>query len=134
MVEAKRADPKALASVGITKLAVGDDGCSGAVMSFASIALDEVLGDGVALGLAALACFGLALGFAVALVAVAVFASSFMATGVSLDSVILFLGQSGEAINGFFARGHKAVRDGLNGGCHRGAGLTPGIHGSHFCG
>ena len=80
MVVAKRADPKALASVGITKFAVGDNGCSGAVVSFASTELAEVLGDGVALGLALLSALGLALGFAATL---AVLASGFVVTGVT---------------------------------------------------
>ena len=80
VVVAKRADPKALASVGITKFAVGDNGCSGAVVSLASRGVVEVLAVDTVLALVALVRLGLALGFAAAL---AVLASGFVVTGVT---------------------------------------------------
>lgn len=128
MVVANRADPKALVSVWLSAFSFL---VAGAAVSLASTGVVKFSAEDAVLDLAALVRLGLALGLVAAL---AVLAADLLSTGVTLDSVILFLGQSGEGSNGFLARGHEPVCHGLNGGCHRGSSLSPGIHGGYFCG
>ena len=133
MVVAKRADPKALASAGCSAFLVLVVGVAVSLASTGVVEVSVVDVDAV-FAFVALVRLGLALGLAAALAALTVLASGWLPNVVSLGSVIIFLCESGEGINGFFAWRHESVGHGLNGGGHRGAGLSPGIYGSHFGG